>query len=200
MNERELVSMAQEGDAGAFEQLVMAKQKMIYNYCFRMVGDREDALDLTQEVFLRAYKSLVFFKAESSFTTWIYRLAGNACIDFLRKNSRKKTVSLYVVNNEGEEDIMQIPDGALPPDKQAERRESCEAIARGLNLLGNDQRQILILREINGLSYGEIAEALEISEGTVKSRLSRARRELCGYLNTDGNFSGDVSSEKMKRG
>lgn len=200
MNERDLVTRAQKGEKDAFEQLVIQNQKMVYNYCLRMVGNREDAFDLSQEAFLKAYKALSFFKRESSFSTWLYRLTGNTCIDFLRKRGKSRVVSLSMENDAGEETEMQLPDENNLPEDLAERRELREAVARGLRLLSNNHRQVLVLRELNGLSYREIADSLEISEGTVKSRISRARLELCKYLKEYGNFQSGPSSNEMKGG
>jgi RNA polymerase sigma factor (sigma-70 family) len=196
LEDNELVLRAQNGDKIAFEELVLKNQKMVYNYALRMVGDREDAFDLSQEAFMRAYKSLQFFKMESSFSTWLYRLTCNVCIDHLRKKNRMKTVSMTLVNDEGEEDFLDIPDESMSPVRAAENRELRAAILNGLSRLSADHRQVIILREINGLSYAEIAEILELNEGTVKSRISRARAELCKYLCEYRNFSGGKTSEK----
>ena len=200
MDETALVQQAQRGDEHAFEQLVVAHQKRVYNYCLRMTGNPEDALDLSQEAFLRAYRALNSFKRESSFSTWLYRLTANCCIDFLRRERRRKVVSLSQMDRDGEQVLLEIPDPDEGPEASAERSELRTAISRALRRLSSDHRGILILREMNGLSYGEIALVLGISEGTVKSRISRARTELCKYLNIYGNFSAAVSSDIPRGG
>lgn len=197
MEEAKLVRQAQRGDESAFEQLVLRHQKRVYNYCLRMTGNPEDAMDLSQESFLRAYRALGSFKGDSSFSTWLYRLTANCCVDFLRKQKRRRTLSLTMVDGDGEETVLDLEDPGETPQRAAERSEMQQAIRMALNRLSDDHRSILTLREINGLSYGEIAESLGISEGTVKSRISRARNELCRYLRAFGNFSAAESSDKM---
>ena len=200
MEDKQLVDKAKAGDSAAFEQLVLLHQKVVYNYCLRMCGNREDALDLSQDAFLKAYKSLAFFKGESSFSTWMYRLTVNVCIDFLRSRKRHKSVSLTVENDDGEKEVLPIPDERESIEKHVERKELRAAIERGINMLSEAHRQVLVLREINGCSYAEISEILDINEGTVKSRISRARIELAKYLKEYRNFSAADTSEKTKGG
>ena len=198
MEEKQLVDKAKNGDSEAFEKLVLLHQKVVYNYCLRMCGNREDALDLSQEAFLKAYKSLAFFKGESSFSTWMYRLTANVCIDFLRSQKRRRAVSMTVENEDGEKEVLSVPDESECVEKSVERKELRLAIERGLKMLSADHRQVLVLREINGCSYAEISEILEVNEGTVKSRISRAR--MAKYLKEYRNFSAADTSEKTKGG
>ena len=153
-----------------------------------MVGHAEDAADLTQEVFLKVWQGLPSFQGDSTFSTWLYRLTSNACIDFLRREKRRRgTLSL---DDEEWELASQLPDPAPTPQK---------ALEAGLAQLSDEHRQVLILRELNGLSYEEIAQVLSLSPGTVKSRIARARLSLANFLRKSGNFSDASSSMRTKR-
>lgn len=194
MTEQELVSRAKQGDQDAFSQLVEANQNRIYTLTLRMTGSPEDAADLAQEAFLRAWRSLPSFQGESNFSTWLYRLTSNLCIDFLRREKRRRAVA--AVSLDGEEDAppAQVPDHRFTPEGELERRELRAAVSRGLARLSDDHRQVLVLRELEGLSYTEIAGRLGLEEGTVKSRIARARMSLRNILLADGNFSPPISS------
>ena len=195
MTEQELVSRAKQGDQEAFSKLVEANQNRIYTLALRMTGSPEDGADLAQEAFLRAWRSLPSFQGESNFSTWLYRLTSNLCIDFLRREKRRKAVTA-AVPLDGEEDSppAQVPDHRFTPESELERRELRAAVDRGLAKLSDDHRQVLVLRELEGLSYVEIAGRLELEEGTVKSRIARARLALRNILLADGNFSPPISS------
>ena len=199
MQENELVLRAQKGDDSAFEQLVRKYDKPVYNYCLRMCGNRDDACDLSQESFIKVYRALALFKSESRFSTWLYRLVANTCIDFLRRKKRGKEVSLTVEENDGEEVQLNIADCAEEPQQTVERKELRRDIAKALEKLSYEHKQIILLREIDGLSYMEIAQVLEISEGTVKSRLARGRKQMAGYLREYGTLSGGGTSNDTKR-
>ena len=192
--ERKVVALAQGGDSYAFERLVIAHQKQVYNLALSMVKNENDAQDLSQDAFLRAYNSLQNFRGDSKFSVWLYRLTSNLCIDFLRKRRRETVVSLSFEDDDGEMEELEIPDERFLPETELERRELREQVAKGLNELNAEYRQILVLREINGLSYEEIADTLSLETGTVKSRLFRARRRLCAILLQNGNISPPVSS------
>jgi RNA polymerase sigma-70 factor (ECF subfamily) len=191
---RELVQLAKAGDQDAFETLVRTHEKMVYHLALRMTNNQEDACDLTQEAFISAYRALPKFKEESSFSTWLYRLATNACIDFLRKEKRRRVVPLVTQDEDGEQRNLEIPDPGGSPVAEMEKKELREAVHRGINLLTPEHRQVLLLREISGLNYLEIAETLGLEEGTVKSRIARARLRLREILVTDRNFSREESS------
>ncbi len=196
MTEQELVALAKQGNQDAFAQLVQANQNKIYSLALRMTGNPEDGADLAQEAFLKAWRSLPTFQEESSFSTWLYRLASNLCIDFLRKERRRKAAVTTISLDDDEDDSppMEVADHRFTPETEVERRELRAAMSRALHSLSDEHRQILILREVEGLSYTEIAEALELEEGTVKSRIARARISLRNILQKDGNFSPLVSS------
>jgi len=195
--ELDVIRRVLDGDVNAFEQIVLAHQKNIYNLALKMVGNPDDAFDISQDAFLRAYNSLSSFHGESKLSVWLYRLTSNLCIDFLRKKKRRNEVSLTVSDDEDEE-ILQIPDERFSPETEVERAEQKEAIRAGLEQLPDSDRQILVLRELNGLSYEEIAEVLQLELGTVKSKLFRARKKLCAFLIKSGNFSSDSPSKGRK--
>ena len=197
MTEQELVERAKRGDETAFEALVTDNEKRIYNLCRRLVGNPEDAAELTQEAFLNAWRGLGRFQGESSFSTWLYRLASNACIDFLRKEKRRQSLSMTVsLDDEEEARQVELPDERYAPERELERTEVRQAVAAGLERLTPEHRQVLVMREINGLSYAEIGAVLGLEEGTVKSRIARARNALRKVLTERGNFFGELSSRK----
>ena len=188
------------GDANAFETLVLEYEKNVYNIALRMTGNREDAADMTQEAFIKAYNSLQSFRGDSKFSVWLYRIVSNVCLDFLRSKNRRPTVSLSVEDDDGEDTQLDVADESQSPELLLDRKLTRESVRRGLDSLPPDYRQILLLREIQGLSYDEIAQALGLEVGTVKSRIFRARKRLCNFLIDDGNISDFSSSGKMKGG
>ncbi len=194
--ESRLVELLRQGDRGAFSELMEAYQKQVYLLALRTVGDPEDAADMTQEAFLRAWRSVGSFRGDSKFSVWLYRLTTNVCIDFLRSRGRKPTVSLTVENEDEETQELDVADERFDPETLFERAELRRSVQRGLDSLPEDYRVILILRELNGLSYAEIGETLQLEEGTVKSRLFRARKKLCDFLREDGNLPDTYASER----
>ncbi len=198
--EAQIVRRVLQGDVNAFEKLVTEYEKAVYAIALRMTGNAEDAADMTQETFIKAYNSLQAFRGESKFSVWLYRIASNVCLDFLRSRSRKPTVSLSVEDDEGEETELDIADESQSPEQLLERGLTRDAVRRGLEALPPDYRQILLLREIQGLSYEEIADTLSIEVGTVKSRIFRARKRLCSFLIQDGNIPDFPTSGKSKGG
>lgn len=194
MTEQELVARAKKGDQDAFEQLVKDNEKRIYNLVLRMVGNPEDALDLSQEAFLNAWKGLGNFKGDCAFSTWVYRLASNACLDFLRSKKRRQEHMGQAFSLD-DEDAPSLPDEEqLQPQQQLEKKERARQLYRALEQLSDQHRQIIVMRELSGLSYQEISEALQLDMGTVKSRLTRARLSLKKILLETGNFSPPPSS------
>lgn len=194
MEEHNLIELAKAGDQNAFRTLVETHQAMVYNLAYRMVNNPEDAADLTQEVFLSVWRNLRSFQGKSALSTWLYRLTANAAIDFLRRERRHPTVPLTGESPDREERELDIPDESASPQRALERKELQEAIEQGLATLSPDHRQILLLREMEGLSYQEIAQTLGLEEGTVKSRIARARLALRDFLRKTGNFSPGTSS------
>lgn len=198
IDEKKCIKKAARGDTSAFEELLLRYQGQIYNLCLRMTGNPDDAADLTQEAFLKAWKNLESFQFDSAFSTWLYRLASNCCLDFLRSQKRRRTVSL-TVENEEDEQVMDIPDTQPTPEEQAVKQEEKEQLHLAMQMLDEEQRQILTLRVVNDLSYTEIADILQLKEGTVKSRLSRARESLRKKLLEIGNkgtFSASYHHER----
>lgn len=197
MTETELVQAARSGDQGAFEALVKANQVMAYQLAYRMTGNPEDAADLTQEAFLNAWRGLSAFDGRSSFSTWLYRLTSNACIDFLRREKRRVSLSMTLEDEEDEEGRQaQLPDSRYSPERAFEKKEAETMLRRGLAALTPEYREILTLRELEGYSYQELSRELGLEEGTVKSRLARARLALREFLQKDGNFSAPSPSKE----
>lgn len=187
----ELARRAAGGDEDAFAQLVGLHEKKVYGLALRMCGNPEDAADAAQEAFLAAWKGLPRFRGEAGFSTWLYRLTSNAAIDHLRRVKRQRgEVSL-----DGGGPGLDAVDDAPSPQAQAEETELREAVAEGLSMLSEDHRQALLLRELRGLSYEEIASELRVDLGTVKSRISRARGSLRKILVKNGNLSGYLPSK-----
>ncbi len=198
--EGKIIARVLGGDADAFEALVTEYEKNVYNLALKMTGNTEDAADLSQETFIKAFHSLGSFRGDSKFSVWLYRIVSNVCLDFLRRRSRRQTVSLSMEDEDGEETQLDIPDERQTPELLLEKRMTREAVRRGLAQLPPEPRQILLLREIQGLSYEEIASVLGIESGTVKSRIFRARKKLCAFLLADGNLPDYISSSKQGGG
>ena len=195
-----VVQRVQRGDVNAFEDLVAAYEKNVFNLALRMTGNAQDAEDMAQEAFIKAYNSLSSFRGESKFSVWLYRIVSNVCLDFLRKKNKQGTVSLSVEDDDGEDSQLDLPDLSQSPEELLEKKLTREAVQRGLKALPEDARQILLLREIQGLSYEEIGETLGLESGTVKSRIFRARKKLCAFLLADGNIPDSFSSSSSKGG
>ena len=181
--EHELVKSSKRGDVKAFETLIESYQKKVYNIALKMMGNPEDANDLAQESFIRVFKSIDKFKEQSSFSTWIYRITTNICLDELRKRKNKKTFSI-------DEDIkyndIEIPrqiqdEGPLPEDI-LESKETSQIVRKAINCLSDQHKTVLVLRDIEGFSYEEICKITNCPEGTVKSRINRARSALKDIL------------------
>lgn len=164
----------------------------MYTLCFRMCGNSEDAEEAAQDAFLALWRGIDRFRQESSLSTWIYRLATNACIDTLRRRKKQSgSVSL-----DDEELFVDAVDTSPQPQETVEHRETQKLLQEGLSALPEEYRKVLILREIEGLSYTEIAESASIELGTVKSRISRGRSLLRNFLSGNGNFF-EIASSKV---
>ena len=197
--ENEIIRSVLRGNVNDFEKLVTAYEKNVYNIALKMVGDPDDAADMTQETFIKAYRALSSFRGDSKFSSWLYRIASNVCLDFLRSRSRHPQVSLSTVD-EDDRATFELPDMRQNPEEQLMKKLGMEAVRRGLEQLPEQQRQILVLRELGGLSYAELAQTLGLEEGTVKSRIFRARKRLCALLLCDGNISDGAASVSGKGG
>lgn len=198
MPEEQLIRYAQQGDNDAFEQLLLLHQKKVYNLCLRMSANPDDALDLSQEAFIKAWRSIGQYQFEASFSTWLFRLTSNVCIDHLRRKKRRQETSLTESFDDSDEaEEFTLPDAAPLPEEQAIANETKLALAQAMEQLGPEHREILQLRVVEDLSYEQIAEILDIRVGTVKSRLARARLSLRKILKA-GNYFSDASSEGIE--
>jgi RNA polymerase sigma factor (sigma-70 family) len=185
-----IVKQALSGNMDAYETLVLTYEKLVYNVCLRHSMSPEDAEDVTQEVFLKMCRALPGFKWESSFNTWIYRITKNACLDFIRSRGGNIALSLtYEDSEDGESKESDIADPSPLPCEQLEHNEKIRLLHAAIDRLPPSQREIILLRDIEGYSYAQISDMLSLEEGTVKSRLSRARQALKDELGTLDIFS-----------
>lgn len=171
--DNECVTRSRQGDSNAFGTLVRRYQDRLYRFILRMVGSRDEALELTQEVFLKAWQALPGWRPEAQFRTWLFSIASNAATDSLR---RRKVVEFVPLDEEYD-----VPGEASDPARQLQAKQRLRALEAALSRLPDDQREIVLLREIEDMSYSDISATLGISEGTVKSRLARAREALVGH-------------------
>lgn len=194
IQEQQWVEAAKQGDQESFACLVRAYERRVFALTSRMCKQPEDAAEAAQEAFLAVWQGLPSFRGDASFSTWLYRLASNACVDILRRESRRREAASL----DDEEIPADVPDSGPTPQEAAERQELRREIEAGLAALPPEYRQALILREIHQLSYQEIGEALGLDIGTVKSRISRGRQRLRKILLASGNFSGWLPSKETK--
>ena len=195
-----LIDAVLAGDKEAFEPLVTANKDQIYWLALRMLENEDDASDAAQEAFIKAYTSLGSFRRESRFSVWLYQMAKNICKDYLRRRKRHPVIHLQGEDNDNEDGEIEVPDERYSPEKLALRAENVQAVREAIAALPEDCREILVMREIGGLSYDELGKALELESGTVKSRLNRARKKLYALLVQSGNISDDLPSEITKGG
>ena len=175
------------GDAAAWEEIVQRYHRRIYNVCYRFAGDAENAQDLTQEVFIKMYRTLTTYDSgKGAFMTWVTTITRNLLVDHFRKSKRDRiTDSLDSVPSEHEDSqplSEQIADHSLPPDAAVQSRETREMVHFALQKLSPELREAVILRDLQDMDYREIATALRVPEGTVKSRINRGRAELARLL------------------
>ena len=188
---------ARDGDQDAFGCLVRAYEKRVFAMTRRLCADPSDAEEAAQDAFLAVWQGLPGFRGEASFSTWLYRLCSNICIDFLRRRRRQQTVPLTFEDADGEEQTYAVPDAQPLPEEQVELKLTRETLAAAMAQLLPEHRAVLQLRVVNEMSYEQIADVLDIQIGTVKSRLSRARNQLKKILER-GNLSRRASSESME--
>jgi RNA polymerase sigma factor (sigma-70 family) len=185
--EKDLVLSACEGNLDAFNSLVDLHERSVFNLCLRMLGSREAAEDATQDAFLSAFRNIRHFHGQS-FRAWLMRIAANACTDELRRRGRRPAHSLDAPPP-GADDPLDVADPASGPEALLERKERQAAIEAALLSLPSDQRMAVIMCDLQGFSYEEIAEAMRSSLGTVKSRIARGREKLRGLLDIAGEPS-----------
>lgn len=174
-DEINLVNRFKAGDSSAFEELVRAYQDRIFNLCRYVLGNDHDAEDAAQDVFIKAFRNLSGFKPDASVYTWLYRIAVNTCLDRKRKPF---FLSLFKSGESEDGGDYDVPSEEPSPEKLLESKQISREIQRALNKISPKLRTVIVLKEFEGLSYEEIGEVLDISLGTVKSRISRAREEL----------------------
>jgi RNA polymerase sigma-70 factor (ECF subfamily) len=177
-----LVRAAQKGDMGAFEELIVRHRDKIYARAFSMMRNEQDAIDLSQEAWVKGWQRLKQFQGDSSVSTWMTRIVINLCLDQLRKQSRRKTESIEVMDEESGGVERQMPVVTINPTERLERGELRQRIDQGMAQLSHEHRTVLVLHEFEELDYKAIAKAMDCSIGTVMSRLFYARRKLAGLL------------------
>lgn len=181
--ERDLIEKSKQGDIDSFEKLIRDHQQLAFNIAYRMLGNIEDAKDVSQDAFIKIFKSINSYKGDSSFSTWLYRIVTNTCIDELRKRNKRQILSydIPIATEEGEVE-RNLPDPGPTPEDIVDRKESQRKIRDAINNLNEQHKAVIVLRDIKGFSYDQISEILECPEGTIKSRISRARSALKSLL------------------
>lgn len=180
MNDKELILIkkSQRGDVEAFEELIRDYKKVAYNIALKLLKNKEDAEDISQEALIKVFRSIDRFNMKSTFKTWLYRIVVNTCLDFKRKKSLKTYSLDETIKTEESEIKKQIVDNSNNPDIVLEKNIDSKMVLEAVHNLDEDFKTIIILRDIQGFSYQEISEILTCNEGTVKSRLNRARKKL----------------------
>jgi RNA polymerase sigma-70 factor (ECF subfamily) len=181
VDDKTLVTRCHAGDQEAFKELVQRYQRKVYGIAFGMLHNAEDAMDVTQEAFIRVHRYLDRFKGSSSFFTWLYRITVNLCIDHLRKEGKAQTVDYDdAVSHSDQQEAEQLRPWSLDmnPSRAMDRKELREMIDKALELLSPNHRAVILMREVEGLSYKEMSEVMRCSKGTIMSRLFHARRRM----------------------
>lgn len=187
---------ARKGDPQAFEKLVTPHEQMLWRVCWHYTHHQEDAADCLQETMLKAWRAIGSYRGDCALTSWLYRIAETVCLDFLRKQKRLPPAESA---DEMAEDGYTPVDSSPTPDEAAIRAESADNIRAAIDALPGDMRTVIILYALQGLGYEAIAETMQTSVGTVKSRLNRARQKIAKFL-ADGNNSAKSSSIKSEGG
>lgn len=188
--EKTLLNKAKQGNIIAFEKLIISHEKTVYNIAYRMFNNEEDAKDIAQEVFIKIYKNLNKFDGNCKISTWIHRITVNTCIDELRKRKGKETSSIdSLIDLDDGEVQKQYTDNSFNPEQSLINKEDIEDLKNAINLLSENHKTLIVLRDIQGLSYNEISEITQISLGTIKSRISRARIQLKNIIMNNKELS-----------
>lgn len=178
--DEELFKLAKNGDIKAFERLILNYEKLIYNVCYRIMSNPYDAKDISQEVLIKVYRNIDKCKDIKAFKSWLYTIINNTCIDEMRKRKGKYTDSLdSTVNNDDEGQInRETASNELTPEEELLKSEVVDEVQNAISMLSDNYKILIVLRDINGLSYEEISKITKLPLGTAKSRLSRARKSL----------------------
>ena len=192
-SERVLISKLRRKDPAAFEALVKQHQDRVFDFCMRMLSDREEAFDVTQEIFVSIHQHLEQFRQDAKISTWIFRISRNQCLNRLKYLKRRGRGRSDEYGETSEQAINESAGAPVMPDESLETARTRALVHRAIARLDEDQRVLVVLRDIEGLSYEEIVEITELAEGTVKSRLHRAREKLALIL-------GDLEAEAVKKG
>jgi RNA polymerase sigma-70 factor (ECF subfamily) len=187
LRERLLVRRLQQRDERAFQEVVRLYQHKVFNLVLRMIGNREEAEDLAQEVFVTVFKSIDTFRGESKFSTWLYRIAANHCKNRLKYLGRRSYKATAALDEQAERELQAAQPSAMTPhidgpEKVLEGRQLERLVQEGISLLDEEHRMLIVFRDVEDLSYQEIAQITGLPEGTVKSRLHRARMALKEHL------------------
>lgn len=181
--DRELVSQAREGDTRAFDALILKYGDKLYGLVYNMTSHKEDTHDLLQDIFARAYRSLGKFRGQSSFYTWIYQIAVNLTLNFLKKRKRRSGISLQDPDSSVQDDPALVDTGhAANPEQQSHLNQLQLKLNEAMRKLSDSHRTVVTLFDIQGMPHGEIAKVLKVSEGTVRSRLHYAHLQLQSFL------------------
>ena len=190
-----LLRRAQRGDPDAFEQLMTPLEKMVWRICWHYTGEREAASDCGQDTMVRIWKSLGNYRGDCAFETWVYRVAANCCIDFLRKKKRDRSESIEPLKEQG----FDPPDPKADTEEQAVREDEHARLRECIARLPEEQQEALVMTQLEGVSYEAAAARLGVSEGTVKSRVNRAKVKLKEWLSEQGELSpGDDVQQNEK--
>ena len=190
-----LLRRAQSGDPEAFERLMEPLEQLVWRVCWHYTGNREAAEDCGQEAMIRIWRNLANYRGECALESWVYRIAANCCMDWLRKKKRDQSVSMEPMVEQGFDPADDAPGTEAQVVAKDERQRLREAIA----LLPDDQREALILTQLEKVSYEETAQALGVSEGTVKSRVNRAKARLKEILSAERELSPPGNVKKDER-
>ena len=190
-----LLRKAQRGDSEAFGRLMEPLEQLVWRVCWHYTGDREASSDCGQEAMIRIWRALNSYRGDCAFESWVFRIAANCCMDWLRKKKRDRSVSIEPMKDQGFDPADTSPGTEAQVIAKDERRRLREAIA----LLPEDQREALVLTQLERVSYEEAARMLDVSEGTVKSRVNRAKARLKEILTPEGELSSPADVKKGER-
>ena len=194
-----LIQKAQKGDTNAFGTLVASYEKFIFNVACKMFSNSEDASDIAQEALIKAYKNIDKFDFNSSFSTWLYRITVNACIDEMRRRKGRESIS---IDAEDEESglALQIEDASLGAEERVIQNETVSEVRAAIDKLSEEHKTVIILRDLQDMTYEQVAQTLDLSIGTVKSRLARARKSLKDIILKDREQKENVLRQRIKKG